>query len=135
MRVTALGEGGVFVAITDETVRLARALRIRLDREVDNVTAQLVMAWARAWNELVHEWETTTAELITIAVDGRWPSRRKVLRNAKVVAALERTRRAIEDLGRTTGVTITGTLPHLTAFTADWVVLVPTTPLPSTLSP
>lgn len=104
------------MAITEESLRLARALRIRVDDTVDNTTRQLVEAWARAWNELTREWEDATADLIAAAADGRWPSRRAVLRSESVTAALARTRDALEELAKTSGVTITGTLPSLT----DW---------------
>ena len=51
------------MAVDDETIRLARKLRIHIDSEVDATVRALVTAWARAWDEIHAAWADAMMDL------------------------------------------------------------------------
>jgi SPP1 gp7 family putative phage head morphogenesis protein len=95
------------VAITEETLRLARDLRIRIDAIVDERTRALVKAWAEAWDAISGEMLAAVDALIAAAVDGRWPPRSIVLRNERATRALALVLAHLETLAREAGIAIT----------------------------
>lgn len=105
------------MAITDQTLRLLASLRLEIAHTVDAATAETTRAWALAWNEVAPEWQAAIDELIATANDGRWPSRRQVLRATRAARALEVTRAALDQLATTAGVTVTRTLPSVVDLT------------------
>jgi SPP1 gp7 family putative phage head morphogenesis protein len=105
------------VAISKRTLRLLAGMRIQIDRNVDATTAELTRAWATAWNEIAPEWQAAIDELIGMGNDGKWPTRRQVLRAERAARALELTRDALDDLAKTSGVTITKVLPDVVDLT------------------
>lgn len=52
------------MAITAETLRLARELRITIAGAVDDETRALVQAWDRAWRQIATEWDAAVNDVI-----------------------------------------------------------------------
>lgn len=103
------------MAVTARTLRLANALRIALDREVDAATRDLVRAWARTWQTLTADWTAAVQALIDSAAEGEQPSRMQILRAERTLRAMAATREALEALSRQAGVRITAPLEDLVA--------------------
>jgi hypothetical protein len=97
------------MAVTRETLRLARRLRIDLSRQVDQRTRELVRAWSRAWDEVSDSWDAAVAELLAVG-EGSWPSQAQILRVSRAQRALAVTAEQLRDLARFTGVTVSGDL-------------------------
>lgn len=93
------------MAITRETLRLLGQIRIRVNDTVDGATDDLIRSWAYGWQLVVRDWESAVAELQQIG-DGRWPTRRQVLRATRAQAALEATFAGLLTLTDNAGVTI-----------------------------
>lgn len=87
------------MTVTDETLSTLAAMRYATAARVDSVTQDLELAWARAWNEVSREWEDAVADLVAASQDGKWPSPTKVRRAKRAMAALETTRKLLDDLG------------------------------------
>ncbi|RHA38731.1 phage minor head protein [Cellulomonas rhizosphaerae] len=94
------------MSINDETLRLARALRIRIDKDVDATVRAIVQSWARAWDELHATWSDAMMDLAQASTDGNWPSPWVIARAERAQAALAATMDSIVDLANFTGVTI-----------------------------
>lgn len=105
------------MAVTDRTLRLLAGLRIDLARTVDQATLDITRAWITAWNEVAPEWEAAIGELIAAGKDGKWPTRRQVLRAERAARALQVTREALDGLAAHAGVTITRTIPTVLELT------------------
>lgn len=105
------------MAVSKRTLRLLAGMRIQIDRNVDATTAELARAWATAWNEVAPEWQAAIDELVRMGKDGKWPTRRQVLRAERAARAIEVTREALDELAKTAGVTITKALPDVVDLT------------------
>lgn len=101
--------------VTRRTLRTARAIRVEIDREVEQAVADLVRAWGVAWDVVADEWRAAVAELVAAMQDGRWPSRAVILRNARVQRAMQITAGKIDELGQYVGVRVTQGIPDLLA--------------------
>ena len=66
------------MSINDETLRLARKMRVTIDQTVDQSVDQsvrgLVRAWARAWDEIHDAWADAMMDLAQASSDGQWPN-------------------------------------------------------------
>jgi hypothetical protein len=102
------------MSVTDDTLRRLHQIRVRLDSTVDQVTADMVRAWARAWDALVVDWTLAVATLAQVRDDGGWPTRTQIRRAERAQQALAATRTALDELARHAGVQITGQLPAMT---------------------
>lgn len=95
------------MAVTAETLRLINGMRIRVDNDTDDVTRQLVLAWSRAWADVVGDWDSAIAQLEAMRNDdGKWPSRSQIVRAERAQAALRSTYAALETLTGLAGVHI-----------------------------
>lgn len=94
------------MAVTAETLRLINGMRIRVDRDTDDVTRQLVIAWSKAWADVVGDWDNAIAQLQALNDDGKWPSRGQIIRANRAQAALRSTYDALQSLTDLTGVHI-----------------------------
>lgn len=95
------------MAIDDETLRLARKMRITIDHEVDATIRTLVRAWARSWDEIHGAWADAMMDLASGADNGQWPAPWMVARAERAQAALLAANTEIGALAEFTGVTIT----------------------------
>lgn len=93
------------MAVTRETLKLLGQIRIRVNNTVDAATDDLVRSWAYGWQLVVRDWEAAVAELQQLG-DGKWPTRRQVLRASRAQAALEATFDGLMTLTDQAGVTI-----------------------------
>jgi hypothetical protein len=107
------------MAVTDQTLRLLQQIRVQLDATVDQVTVDMVRAWAHAWDALVVDWVRAVAALAQARDDGKWPTRTQIRRTERAQQALTATRAALDDLARQAGVTITGQLSAMTEVEAE----------------
>lgn len=108
------------MAINDETLRLARAMRISIDSEVDASTRILVRAWARAWDELNTTWSEAMMDLAATSTDGTWPTSWEVARSQRAQAALAAATDQIHDLSILTGVTVTDAVGRVVDATPEF---------------
>lgn len=108
------------MAATREVLRLARSMRIELDALVDQSVRDLTKAWARAWDELAHEWDTALTDLIATAAAGQWPSRSQVYRADRAMRVLDLTRTQLDGLADQAGVRVLQMLPEVTSAAAEW---------------
>ena len=108
------------MAVSPDTLRLLDGMRISMSEPVDAQAERIILAWATAWNELAAEWDAALADLIATSKDGRWPSRRDILRAKRVQRALEATRQAIFDLADDLPITVAQALPAMTDEAAQW---------------
>lgn len=95
------------VAINDETLRLAKALRVSINSEVDVAVRQIVRSWARAWDEIHTTWADAMMDLAQASTDGTWPAPWVVARSDRAQAALLAATDQIVELSNFAGVTIT----------------------------
>lgn len=105
------------MSIGDETLRLARDLRVTVGAEVDAAVRALVKAWALAWDEIAGAWADAAADLAAASQDGAWPDAWTVARHDRAVAALAAAQEQIEQLANLTGVTVSdaaGRVVHAT---------------------
>ena len=108
------------MAVSPDTLRLLDGMRISMSEPVDAHAERIILAWATAWNELAAEWDAALADLIATRKDGRWPSRRDILRAKRAQRALEATRQAIFDLANDLPITVAQALPAMTDEAAQW---------------
>ncbi|MFC8732170.1 phage minor head protein [Luteimicrobium sp. NPDC057192] len=109
------------MAVNDKTLRLIRRMRASIDKHVDQATRDLVAAWVTTWDDLVDQWQVAIDDLLTYqAANGAWPPAWRIARLDRVTRALQATQAALDDLAATTGTTILGVIPDLTAETVEW---------------
>jgi len=94
------------VSISDDTIRLARQMRIMVSDEADAAVRTIVQAWARAWDEIHQAWADAMMDLAAASTDGRWPSAGQIARSQRATAALAAATDQIVDLANLTGVTV-----------------------------
>ncbi len=107
------------MTINDETLRLARKMRITIGAEVDATVRELVGAWARSWDEIHDVWAAAMIDLAQASRDGAWPSLSVVARSEKATRALAAATAQIVDLSNFTGVTITDRLGNILTATTE----------------
>lgn len=96
------------VAITRDTLRLARQLRRTVGIEADNTVRALTRAWAGEWEQLEPRWQTAAVDLAVLAVElGEWPQPAEIGRQPPVLAALAATGDALDRLAALTRTTAT----------------------------
>lgn len=108
------------MAIDDRTLRLAAGMRLQVARTLDAEEQQMLVAWARAWNEVAPEWQAAIDELVATSKDGRWPTRVQIARAKRARQALEVTSEALTGLAKDMDLRILQALPSLTDLTATW---------------
>ena len=102
---------------TREALRQAAAMRVEVDKTVDQATRDLVQAWSGAWAEVTDEWTLALDELTTA---GEWPPRTQVFRAKRAQRALQATSDALEDLASTSGVRIIQDVPVMSGLGMVW---------------
>lgn len=108
------------MSINEETLRLARSLRIRLDRDVDATVRTLVREWARAWDEIHDAWSDAMMDLAQASTDGAWPGPSIVARSDRATRALLLANEEIARLAEFTGVTVTDALGRVVEDVPEW---------------
>lgn len=86
------------MSVNEETLSLLAGMRVGTGTHVDQVTQDLTLAWTRAWNEVVTEWEAAIADLVAASKDGKWPAAHKVRRASRALKARDATRELLRDL-------------------------------------
>lgn len=107
------------MAITRETLRLSRDLRIVLRDVTDASTRRLVEAWARAWTQIEAEWTSAVDDLVA-AGDGQWPSKMQIVRATRAQRALSLATDELFALSEFAGVTVIGAVPDVVGPAAEW---------------
>ena len=103
------------MAVNRRTMRLSRTIRVEIDDQVEKALADIVQAWGVAWDAVADEWRSAVADLSAGMKDGRWPSRAVILRNARVLRAMQITAAKLDELGTHSGVRIVQGIPDLLA--------------------
>jgi len=93
------------MAISRQTLRLARDLRIVITGLADDATRKLVRAWGRAWDEVSAEFDAAIADLIA-AGGGEWPTMSQVMRASRARKAMSIALRELRQLADMTGVLV-----------------------------
>lgn len=83
------------MSISDETLRVARQLRLTIKGIVDAETRTLVRAWARAWDGLAAEFDAAAADIVATFSEGRPATLGEVRRMTRARNALEAAQRSI----------------------------------------
>jgi SPP1 gp7 family putative phage head morphogenesis protein len=121
------------VAVTPETLRMVDGMRVQIDATVDATAADLIRAWAAAWDEVAGEWAVALADLVAGTTGGHWPTRGKVLRAERARRALEVTEAALDAVAATSEARVLQSMPQLTASAADWSARIVASQLPPLL--
>jgi len=108
------------VSINDETLRLARQMRVAIDRHVDQAVRDLVKAWARAWDEIHDAWAAAAAEIAAASADESWLTPTQIARGERAQAALAAATEQIAALGQLTGVKVTDATGRIVEVTPEW---------------
>lgn len=119
------------MAVDDETIRLARKLRVTIDAQVDATVRDLVRAWARAWDEIHAAWADAMMDLAVASTDGRWPSLTLIARSERAQRALAVATEEIASLAEFAGVTITDRLGKVVTDTPEWQARIIASQLPA----
>lgn len=93
------------MAVTAETLRLVEDLRRRLTTMTDAQTFALTRAWVDAYDVIAPEFRIALLELMAASKDGT-VSRATVAKNLRIRDALQATRSVLDELARTTEVTV-----------------------------
>lgn len=108
------------MAINQATRDLLGQMRVQLDNRVDQATRALVSAWARAWDEVVSEWEAAVEAIFDAATKDQWPSYAQIARLDRVQRAAEVTREHLTQLSSIAGVTVSQTISPTVSAAVDW---------------
>lgn len=108
------------MSISDESINLARKLRLTLAATVDQTTRQLVRAWANAWNSIHEAWTEAAMDVAVTAHSGVQPTISQVLRLERAERALLEANQAIADLADYTGVTVRDAVGRVIQETPGW---------------
>jgi SPP1 gp7 family putative phage head morphogenesis protein len=122
------------VATSKTTLRHARQIRVVIDDSVEQALADLVKQWGVAWDAVADEWRAAVAELSAARVDGRWPSRTVILRNARVQAAMQITSGKLDELSRNAGIRIVQGIPDLLTAQEDALLNLITSQVPDSVT-
>lgn len=118
------------MSVNDETLRLARALRVTIDTEVDAATRRIVKAWATAWDEIHGTWSEAMMDLAAGSTEGRWPDPWLVARSERAQRALAAATDQIVELANLTGVTVTDGVGKVVQATPPFEVEIMASQLP-----
>lgn len=98
------------MSVTKETERVARELRLAVKAAADDETRALTRAWARAWDEVIREFELAAAEIVELTQSGQTITTGHVRRLARARDAIEAARESIDRVlaqqGRRLSVTV-----------------------------
>lgn len=108
------------MSVNEETLSLLDGMRVGTGTHVDQVTQDLTVAWTRAWNEVVTEWEAAIADLVAASKDGKWPAAHKVRRARRALAARDATRELLRDLQGMVPVRVMADVDQLLEDVAGW---------------
>jgi SPP1 gp7 family putative phage head morphogenesis protein len=117
--------------ITTETLRLVNGMRVQIDATVDAAAADLIRAWAVAWDEVAGEWAAALADLVANTTGGHWPTRGKVLRAERARRALQVTERALDAAVAQSEARVLQAVPTLTTSAAAWSAQIVASQLPA----
>lgn len=93
------------MAITRETIRLSRELRILIRDTENEAVRSLVRSWALAWQEIEGEFMLAIQDLLAVT-PGQWPTRAQIARAERAQAALNLALTRIDELADFAGVLI-----------------------------
>lgn len=119
------------MAVTQHTLQLAAGMRVQIDATVDAAAADIVRAWATAWDEVAFEWAAALADLVANTTGGHWPTRTKVLRAERARRALQVTESALDAAAAAAQARVLQVVPTLTASAADWSARIVASQLPT----
>jgi SPP1 gp7 family putative phage head morphogenesis protein len=108
-------------------------MRVQIDATVDATAADLIRAWAAAWDEVAGEWAVALADLVQNTTGGHWPTRGKVLRAERARRALEVTEAALDQVVAGSEARVLQAVPTLTVSAADWSARIVASQLPPLL--
>lgn len=109
------------VSIDDESLDLARKLRIEIDKTASASVRTLTKAWANAWDAIHSEWVDAAMDIATAAHEnGTYPSQTAILRHDRAVRALLAANEQIANLAEETGVTVRDAVGRLIHETPGW---------------
>lgn len=105
------------MSITDDALQVADELRTAVNALVDAEERRLVVAWARAWDEIVAEFDAAVLDLATTA-DGA-PTRGQIRRASRARRALALAAGKIDSLLAGAATSLTTSAAQLVQVTAD----------------
>lgn len=107
------------MAVTAATLQLAAELRVTVTTLADDAVRSSVEAWTRAWGEIAGEFTDAITDLLLLANNGRWPSRRQVERADRARQALLVAAAQLDRLADQTKVTVTDAAGRAVTVTAQ----------------
>lgn len=107
------------MAITRETLRLAKALRVNVSSITDARTRTLVRAWVRAWDELAAQIAAGIDDALATTQAGSWPSRAQIIRTQRLMEALDQALLRLDTLAAEAGVQISDDVRRAAGLGAD----------------
>lgn len=119
------------MSVNEETLRLARKLRITVNAEVDQTVRELVRAWADAWGELHDEWSDAMMDLATASTEGTWPGIGVIARADRAQTALLHANEEIASLSEFAGVRVTDAVGRVVTATPEWQAQILASQLPA----
>jgi SPP1 gp7 family putative phage head morphogenesis protein len=123
------------VAVTKQTLRLLRALRVEIGDQTDEVVRDLTAAWVKAWDVLTGQWERALADAVAAYVrTGMWPPPWQLARLERLAAAQQATVQALTALGATTSATAGAGATDVVAATAAAEPAIMASQLPANLA-
>lgn len=124
--------GHVLMPVVKETERVAREIRLAVKAAADDETRALTRAWARAWDEVVREFELAAAEIVDAAQTGQTITTGQVRRLARAQDALEAARESIDRVLARQGRRIVTTVQDIVNATAGANARLIATQIPKT---
>lgn len=119
------------MAVTPETLRLVDGMRVQIDATVDAAAADIIRAWAIAWDEVAGEWQAALEDLVANTSGAHWPTRGKVLRAERARRALQVTEDALDAVVAQSEARVLQAVPTLTTSAADWSARIVASQLPA----
>lgn len=123
------------VAVTRETLRLLRGLRVQVGDLTDDVVRNLTAAWVQAWDVLSDQWRDAVAAALTVYQQtGMWPAPWQLARIERLAAAHASTVQALTVLATTADTTTAAGAAEVIAATAAAEPAIMASQLPASLA-
>lgn len=107
------------MSIRSETLKITRELRAAAREAADTETRQLVQAWARAWDGIVHEFQAAADDVAYAAVHGQHASIAQVRRMTRARSAVDAAERSIARMLRAQAERVTPAIVDVVDVTAQ----------------